>query len=167
MRRPFNPTVNRSLFLNLYALRQQYGAPIIVRRKDEITTDTTTGLVSSTVTSYRIRRAVVLPSTILRDIRRSSTRGGLNASTGHDGGIDTGRRTFIIERRNLPKDFVLQRDDWVAYSNRRYDIDSFEEYDQSAWIVVGKEVRGLVEGMAQYKVPLLESISIKETTALE
>jgi hypothetical protein len=62
----------------------------------------------------------------------------------YGGTYDAGTRMFIVDTRDVPKDFEFTNDDWIVYNNRRYDIKTIEEFEQrTAWTIVAKEVAGV------------------------
>jgi hypothetical protein len=41
---------------------------------------------------------------------------------------------------------VLQKDDWIVFNNKHYDIESVTDYEYGrAWLVIAKELEGRVE----------------------
>ena len=43
-------------------------------------------------------------------------------------------------------DLVLQKDDWIVFNRRHYDIESITDYEyDTAWLVIGKELKGRIE----------------------
>ena len=58
------------------------------------------------------------------------------------GGFESGKRLFIIERRDCPS-LVLHKTDWLVYNGRKYAIENYEEYEfDAAYIITGKEMPG-------------------------
>jgi hypothetical protein len=145
---PASYSLNQQIRRALYALKRQYGGTIVVYQNSAVTTDTKTGEVARTKTATRIRRAVVLPVTISREVKQSISLISANKQMVTGGGYEAGKRLFIIERRDCPN-LVLHKSDWLAYNGRRYAIENYEEYEfDAAYIITGKEMPGESLGVA-------------------
>ena len=148
MRSPYNQTTNRHVSSNLYAMKRQYGALILIRRRTMIATDPKTGKSQGPVKTWRVPRAVVLQGVVTRDAKQSISLITAQKQMVMGGGWDVGKRTFIIDRKDVPADLILQKDDWIVFDNRRFEIATLTEYEYStAWVVVGQELTGRKEGM--------------------
>jgi hypothetical protein len=145
---PASYGLNQHIRRVLYALKRQYGGSIVVYQNGAVTTDTKTGEVARTKTATRIRRAIVLPVTISREVKQSISLISANKQMVTGGGFESGKRLFIIERRDCP-DLVLHKTDWLAYNGRKYAIENYEEYEfDAAYIITGKELPGESLGVA-------------------
>ena len=140
---PASYSLNRQVQRVLYALKRQFGGAIVVYQNQSVATDPKTGEVTRTKTAVRIQRAVVLPVTVSREVKQAISVISANKMAVSGGsGFETGKRLFIIDRRDAPN-LTLTASDWIGYDGRRYAIESFEEYEfSSAWIVVGKALIG-------------------------
>jgi hypothetical protein len=144
---PANYSLNQHIRRVLYALKRQYGGAVVVYQNGAVTTDTKTGEVTRTKTATRIRRAIVLPVTISREVKQSISLISANKQMVTGGGFESGKRTFIIERRDCPS-LLLHKTDWLAYDGRRYAIENYEEYEfETAYIITGKEMPGEALGI--------------------
>ena len=145
---PANHSLNQQIRRVLYALKRQYGGSIVVYQNGVVTTDTRTGEVARTKTATRIHRAIILPVTLSREVKQSISLISANKQMVTGGGFESGKRLFIIERRDCPS-LVLHKSDWLAYNGRRYAIENYEEYEfDVAYIVTGKELPGEGLGVA-------------------
>jgi hypothetical protein len=145
---PANCGLNQQIRRVLYALKRQYGGSIVVYQNGVVTTDTKTGEVARTKTATRIHRAIVLPVTVNREVKQSISLISANKQMVTGGGFESGKRLFIIERRDCPN-LVLHKTDWLAYNGRRYAIENYEEYEfDAAYIITGKELPGEGLGVA-------------------
>ncbi len=145
---PANYSLNQQIRRVLYALKRQYGGSIVVYQNGVVTTDTKTGEVARTKTATRIHRAIVLPVTVSREVKQSISLISANKQMVMGGGFESGKRLFIIERRDCPS-LVLSKSDWVAYNGRKYAIENYEEYEfDAAYIITGKELPGESLGVA-------------------
>ena len=168
---PANYSLNQQIRRVLYALKRQYGGAIVVYQNGVVTTDTKTGEVARTKTATRIQRAVVLPVTISREVKQSISLISANKQmlTGAGGGFESGKRLFIIERRDCPS-LVLHKTDWLAYNGRKYAIENYEEYEfDAAYIITGKEMPGESVGVAGSVVDLLagDVLALSDQTGRE
>lgn len=140
--------LNQQIRRVLYALKRQYGGSVVVYQNGVVTTDAKTGEVTRTKTATRIHRAIVLPVTLSREVKQSISLIFANKQMVTGGGFESGKRLFIIERRDCPS-LVLHKSDWLAYNGRKYAIDTFEEYEfDVAYIITGKELPGEGLGVA-------------------
>jgi len=140
--------LNQQIRRVLYSLKRQYGGSVVVYQNGVVTTDAKTGEVTRTKTATRIHRAIVLPVTLSREVKQSISLISANKQMVTGGGFESGKRLFIIERRDCPN-LVLHKSDWLAYNGRRYAIETYEEYEfDVAYIVTGKELPGEGLGVA-------------------
>ncbi len=145
---PASYGLNQQIRRVLYALKRQYGGSIVVYQNGAVTTDTKTGEVARTKTAIRIQRAVILPVKVSGEVKHTISLISANKQlvTGAGGGFETGKRLFIIERRDCPS-LVLHKTDWVGYNGRKYAIENFEEYEfDAAYLITGKELPGRAPG---------------------
>ena len=128
-------------------MKQQYGAPILVRREGCRRRRLPDGRDQPDDSTLRVRRAVVLQGVVTRDAKQSISLITAQKQMVQGGGFDVGKRTFIIDRKDVPRDFVLRKDDWIVFDNRHYDLDTVTEYEfGTAWVVIGKELVGVWKG---------------------
>ena len=163
MQPPYNYVTNSHVAHNIYAMKRQYGAPILLRRKLTADTDPKTGVATVTFSTWLIRRAAILPEEITRDAKQSISLITAQKQMVQGGGFDVGKRTFLIDSKDLPRDFTPEKDDWIVFDNRHYEIDTITEYAyKSAWIITGKELRGRKEGMDLHQTTATSSVTISD-----
>ena len=139
------PNYNLIKFIrrNIYMLKREYGGRISIYTLGVVSTNYTSGVKSGAHTSYDINRAIVLPNKVKREAVQSISMISANKKLVQGGTYDTGTRTFIIDRRDMPSGVTLNNDDWIVYNHKRYDIKTIDEFEQStAWLIVAKEVEG-------------------------
>jgi hypothetical protein len=165
---PASYSLNRQIQRVLYALKRQYGGAIVVYQNQSVATDPKTGEVTRTKTAVRIQRAVVLPVTVSREVKQAISVISANKMAVSGGsGFETGKRLFIIDRRDAPS-LTLTASDWIGYDGRRYAVESFEEYEfSSAWIVVGKTLIGEELGIGGSIMEESAATSVALTSASE
>ena len=142
---PADRTLNRMIRQTLYSLKRQYGGTVSVYRLNDAETDVRTGRKTIDKDVFVVRRAVVLPVKVSREVIQTISQISANKAFVYGGSFDSGLRKFIIDARDLPEGFELTTDDWLVYSGRRYEIKAIWEFEfGAAWIVVGKELMGRV-----------------------
>ena len=103
-------------------------------------------ILAAGVAAVLVLRVVVMPEKRQREVRQNAAAMAANRTIIQGSSFDTGDRQFLFDRRGVPSDLVLQRDDWIVFNDRHYDIESITEYEfDTAWVVLGKELKGRVE----------------------
>lgn len=129
---------------SLYMLKRQYGGTIDVYRNISSSADPKTGVVQSDRESFRIDRAVVLPVTLMPEIKRSISQISANKMFVTGGQYDAGTRTFLLDREDVP-DLQLTLEHWIVYRNRKYEIRAIQEFEfEAGWLVTARELVGEV-----------------------
>ena len=142
---PANRTLNRQIQQVLYMLKRQYGGTVSVYRLNDAETDVRTGRKRIDKDVFVVRRAVVLPVKISREVVKSISQISAGKTPVHGGSFDSGLRQFIIDARDMPEGFEFTNDDWLVYNGRRYETKEIHEFEfGAAWIIVGKELMGRV-----------------------
>ena len=141
-----NPIHNRFMRLAMYIHERQHGVAVAVRRKVSVAADPATGATTWQIQSWKVNRVVVLPEKRQREVRQNAGAMAANRAIIQGSSFDTGGRHFLFNRREVPRDLVLQKDDWIVFNNKHYDIESVSDYEYaSAWLVIAKELVGRVE----------------------
>ena len=124
-------------------MKAEYGGEITVYAMGTATTNYDTGVKSQTHTSVFIKRAVVLPVKLTRDTIQTISIISANKQLLQGGTLDAGIRFFIIDRTDVPSTWLVEKDDWIVYDGKRYDVKVVEEYEyRTAWVVTAKLVEG-------------------------
>lgn len=127
----------------LYMLKRQYGGTINIYQIGDATVDHLNGVRTIPRTVTRVKRAIILPAKVARDVVQTISIISANKSFVIGGTYDTGTRMFIIEHDDAPGIEELTMSDWIVYRNKRYEIKSFDEYEfDKAWLVIGKAMKG-------------------------
>ena len=143
--RPADRQQSRLIRQSLYALKRQYGAAIQVYQLEDSVTDLLTGNKSVSKSVYPIRRAVILPAQLQREVIQSISQISANKKFVTGGTFDRGHRNFIIDAHDLPCGFKFTNDDWIVFRNRRYEMKQISEFEfQAGWVVTGREILGRV-----------------------
>ncbi len=134
--------LNRRLDQTLYMLKRQYGGTICIYQMGDMVVDHLTGTKTVPRTVTKVKRAIILPVKVAREVVKNISVISANKAFIVGGNFDTGTRMFIIEKTDAP-DLDLGESDWVMYRDRRYEIKSFEEYEfDKAWVIIGKQLKG-------------------------
>ena len=102
---PADRTLNRMIQRTLYSLKRQYGGTVSVYRPNDAETDVRTGRKTIDKDVFVVRRAVVLPVKVSREVIQSISQISANKAFVYGGNFDSGLRKFIIDARDLPKGF--------------------------------------------------------------
>lgn len=156
-----NPNLQRLIQQALYSLKRDFGERLTVYTGVP-QVDIATGDVTRNATGYRINRGIVLPVKVL-DAVKTLTTGGLAGRLSIVGShYDSGKRLFIIDRRDIP--VALTLDDWIRYDNRKYSFDTIEEYEyHTAYLITGSELIGEVSLGADINVSIGSAVSFDQS----
>ena len=140
---PADRTLNRMIQRTLYSLKRQYGGTVSVYRLNDAQTDVRTGRKTIDKDVFVVRRAIILPVKVSREVIQSISQISANKAFVYGGSFDSGLRKFIIDARDMPEGFEFTSDDWLVYDGRRYEIKALWEFEfGAAWVIVGKELMG-------------------------
>ena len=154
-----NPIQNRFMRQAMYVHKRQHGATVVIRRKVEVQTDPKTGESIWQIRQWRVRRAVVLPAKTQREVKQNAGAMAANRAIIQGSYFDTSARHFLFDRRDLPDGFILEKDDWLVFNNRHYDIESIAEYEyDAAWLVIAKELKGRTENAQELPVSTTDQL---------
>ena len=141
---PAELSLKRTIKRTLYMMLRQYGGTIDIYTLTSSTTNQETGVTIIVKDVVHVNRAVVLPAKILKEVRKSISQISANKMFVVGGTYDAGARIFIVDRDDAP-DLELTSNSYLVYRNRKYEIQSFQEYEFDAgWIIVGRELIGEV-----------------------
>lgn len=140
-----NPNFNGRMRSALYALKREYGNLTYLYKVTSIVTDPVTGLSDLSWVRHEIRRAVVLPKGIKREVVRGISLISANKQIVEGGGYDAAQRDFIIDRRDLRGVSEINKDDFLVYRGHKYEIKDAESLEwDSGWIINARELIGEV-----------------------
>ena len=139
---PAEQMLRRMMQRTLYSLKRQYGGSIDIYTIGSSTANPETGVVVIVKDVVHVKRAIVLPARMTRDVKKSISQISANKQFVVGGTYDAGRRIFIVDRRDT-SDLDLTNNSYLVYRNRKYEIESFQEFEFSAgWSIVGRELVG-------------------------
>jgi hypothetical protein len=139
---PHQYFLSRQMQVALYALKRQYGGPIVIFRLLSSQVDPKTGEATVETSTTRVRRAAVLPAVFTRDVVRNISVISADKQMVQGGSYDVNRRVFVIDRRDA-RSLVLSQDDWLVWDGRKYQFEKVEELEfRTGWIITGKVLLG-------------------------
>jgi hypothetical protein len=138
-----NYNLNNRIKQALYTLKRAFGSTVLLYKLETTETDYETGQKTTTSTYYTIPRCIVLPVKIQREVVQTISIISANKEFVQGGTYDSGLREFIIDSRDLPRDFLIRQNDWLLYNDRRYELKQIYELEQkTGWHIIGKEILG-------------------------
>lgn len=140
---PTNRTLNQRIKAALYALKKEYGGgPLSVYSLGSTTTNVTTGQKTVVKDVTVIRKAIILPAKVSRDVVQTISQISANKAFVYGGSFDSRARTFIIDRLDCPG-LELKDDDWIVFDERKYEIKAIQEFEfQTAWVITARHQIG-------------------------
>jgi len=139
----FNAKLVRMVKQNLYSLKRQYGGAVVLCSLLDADTDYQLGSKVVQYTTCHIRRAIVLPSRITRDVVLSVSRISSNKPLAYGGEFNVGDRGFIIDGADLPDGWEVKKDDWITYRGERYSVKTvLKVCGDIGWMVVARKHLG-------------------------
>lgn len=140
----------------LYTLKRGYGFPLTLHKVSEETYDHETGKRTATIQICKIKRAIIMPSTLQTKFEYDLAYVAAGRNFTYGGTYDTSLRKIIIDARDLG-DFEIELEDYFIFEERRWQVSSIQEFEfRTAFLIVGREVKGT----PRY---LIESINIEDT----
>jgi hypothetical protein len=126
----------------IYKLKRRYGQPIhLLYRTSTATVDLATGVKSVPHDVVRIRRAVCLPLMLDRTFYYDLTFIATNKNFTYGGHTDRAQQSFIIDTRDLPKDFKITVGMWIVHDKQRFDIQTAEMSEaKAAYLIVARQI---------------------------
>lgn len=129
----------------LYKLKKNYGFPISLYKILESQNDPQTGRKDRKRAVYDIRKAVILtPSDLKRTFNHDRAFAAAVTSRFSYGGFyDIEALYIMIDCRDLPRDFLIELQDFFIYNHKRYNIDDCQKIEPGlAYIIKSRELRG-------------------------
>jgi hypothetical protein len=105
-----------------------------------------------------------LPAVITREVARTVSLITSDKPAVQGGGFDSGKKTFVIDRRDA-RTLVISQDDWIVWNGQKYQIEKLEELEFDAgWVVAGKLLIGEtgLETEFQQTVEASDAIEVEE-----
>ncbi len=160
---------NDLIFLRrtLYQLKRQYGFPIAVYRMTIGQPDLETGLKSVTRIKVGIDRAIVMPmkAELLGFYGNALLKAGRDFAYG--GFQDQDMKIVIIDARDLPDDFTIEKQDYVVYQHKKYEVGkSTKLEDNYGYLLTLKGIEG-TEPNEVHEAIVYQSIRLIQNTGVQ
>ena len=140
-----NANLNQRMRNVLYMLKRQYGGRIDLYKKGAASSNPRTGERTIEKSVIPIKRAIILPAEVARQVIQGISLISANKSLVQGGGYDNALRLFIIEKRDVPSDLSLTPDDWIVFKRMKYQISEFREFEfDTCWVITAKALLGEV-----------------------
>jgi hypothetical protein len=147
----------------IYRLKWKFGRPADLYRDVPGTYDPRTGSRTVRQTKIHIDRMIIFPGLIQRDFFFSISviRSNSQFVTGGDVALDD--RQFIIDSNDLPKDYVIQDNDYIIMNDQRWDLKTIEKIDEdtgyflSGRKVVNQIISQIKEGKIKTKLTVIST----------
>ena len=148
---------------NIQMLKREYGNPVVVYELLTKDTNYDSGLKEATYNSHPVHRAIVMPLHAVRKVIQTISVISANKKLVQGGTFDPGDRAFIIDRKDVPDSFELERDDYIEYNNQRYDLIYVDEYEPgTSWFALGRVIEGVTAELHKREYPR-QDLSITDT----
>jgi len=116
----------------IYQLKKEYGQSITIYKIATSIVDYDTGVKNTTVSFKRVKKAVLLPSSLIRTFVYKS---GLDPDFKEGAFIDVNDRIILIDARDI-RNFEIEIDDYIIYDDKRWlVIKSTQFEDQAAYLI--------------------------------
>ncbi len=139
----FNAKLVRMVEQNLYMLKRQYGSPVVLCSLLDAETDYETGTKTVQYSICHVRKAIVLPSRMWRDVVASVARISSNKPLAYGGEFNIGDRGFIIQGDDVPGGVGVEKDDWIVYRGERYSVKTvLNVCGNVGWMIVARKHPG-------------------------
>lgn len=129
---------------SLYHLKREYGRKIDLYHIISETPDLETGKVIINRIKYKIRKGILLPTTLSREINLSGAFRRTN-TTLESGETDVYTRFIVIDKEDLPTDFELTESDYLIIDGKRYQFQRIQELeDNIAVLITARYMKGSI-----------------------
>jgi len=127
----------------IYQLKRQYGREIGIYEDGDQVLDPQTGVTTRTRIKLRVKKAVILPTRVVRDFVYDLSFIAANKNFTYGGLFDTSTRNVLVDAKDIPKTWNLQIDQFMVIDQRRFQIKDIQELEpRKAFILVGIEIKG-------------------------
>src|SRR6185436_5450846 len=127
----------------LYRLKRDFGLTVTLHVLLSSDVSYTSGTTTKQFNAYKIKRALVLEATQYRKFAYDLSFIAANKNFTYGGFFDVKQRIIVIERRDLPRDYVPDHKHYIVFDHSRYEIVNFDENEEKALIAYHvKELKG-------------------------
>lgn len=150
----------------LYSLKSRYGHPIEYVYKITSSTDTRTGKVTITRDSFRINKAILLPTTAEANFSYDLTFIASNKNFTYGGIYDTNERRLILDGNDLPNQFEPNVGHSIIFDGKRWDIKEAQKFQiGKGYYILARQVanidlRNLIQRFAHTDLILSDTVEV-------
>jgi len=126
---------------SLYKLKRRFATSVTLNKKSNITTNTKTGRKSFELKTITIRQAIVMPARNYRTFVYDLAFISANKDFTTGGYFDPNDRRVVIDKKDIPSDWVITNDQYLVIKNKHYQILEIQD-NESAYSILGKMLRG-------------------------
>jgi hypothetical protein len=134
----------RQIELILYRLKREYGLPVAVRKVTKNDSDVQTGKITSEYAVCKIKRAIRLPSDVMRTFVYDLTYVAANKNFAYGGLFDKDTKVFIIDKKDIRIEGVrvdITMLDHLVCKEKKYDIVKLDETeDGTSYMISAKNI---------------------------
>lgn len=161
-------TPKASIKHTLYKLKRRFPTTIGLYKRVNITTNTQTGVKTTTIEKVNVVHAIVMQARDFRSFVYDLAFISANKDFTMGGYFDPSDRKVIIEKSDLPVDYVLTADHYIVINNTQYKVIEFNDYDYG-YVLLIRALRGertvrLEEGI---DIMIIEQTVVVTKTKLE
>lgn len=128
----------------LYSLKRRFGHPMEYVYKITTSTDTRTGKVTITRDSFRIKKAILLPTTLERNFSYDLTFIASNKNFTYGGIYDTNERRIILDGNDLPNQFEPETGQSLIFDGKRWDIKEAQKFQVGkGYLILARQVANM------------------------
>jgi len=125
----------------LYRLKRRFATPIRLYKRENPTVDTKTGAKTCTLVSIAIKHAIVMQTRDYRMFVYDLAFISANKDFTTGGYFDPSERKIIIDKRDLPSNYIITNDQYISIGSKQYQIYEFSD-NLAAYVLSVKTLRG-------------------------
>jgi hypothetical protein len=112
----------RQIKVILYRLKKDYGQVISLLSTINISQNVQTGAIIRNERVVTVRKAIILDTKMSRDFAYDLSFIAANKNFTYGGMFDTSTRLIIVDKADLPKDYIPTIDDRAIFDGERYQM---------------------------------------------
>lgn len=130
----------------IYALKRRYGIPATLYQLSSDNNNIETGVKTETLTPWQLDKFVTFDASVLSKFQYSLTFLASNSNFAYGGIFEVGDRVGLVDAESLPKDYVVNKKDYMVFNGKKYEIVKYEELDfNSGYVLHLRHTHGVVK----------------------
>lgn len=113
-----------------YILCRKFGEPANICWRESSVVDRPTGLKTTVLASYLVRRAIVLQESVDRQFVYNLTWIASNKNFTYGALFDARNRSILLRAKDIPADLEIKVGFYVVVATKRYEIESIDLYHE-------------------------------------